>query len=366
MGYSIIFGDITQVKTDVIVNSLGIDGNVYGMVCEAILDAAKSPELTNYVDSLQNNNIGDIFITDSGELLCQKIFHIVTPFKFLDDKNNSLLEKAYVDILGKAIELGYKSIALPLIGCGANGYSEHEVSKVVTKVCGNLALKEYEEKHDILDVVLVSYVKPKRRHRERVEEEYYNARFFETPRVLTECNAVSISSDDSFEINKAPKTKTSSVKYKGISQNQIIKNILLIQKAYTYLKPEELLAVEIGNRPYAFVINHLNDIGMDDKEFILQGVPSDVKTRWSSRKEIEKINIYRIAFITKMNFSRLLQFMMINNKQFSPEDELDIFMIKYFEGKSFYKCYTLTEFSLLCFKECNVSLEYERTKKNYY
>ena len=347
MGYRINFGDITNFGSDLIVNSLGRNRSVYGMLCEAILNAAQSEELTNYINSLKNNKIGDIFVTDSGNLACKKILHIVTPFKHMDDNKNTLLEKAYNDLLNKAIELGYKSITLPFIGSGANGYTEHEVSEVVTKVCGDLALKEHEEHREILDITIVSYVKPRRRREREVREnEYYRNVNLEylNGKTYVDCDT-SIS-----YVSCPPKLSTKEI--------NIMKNYMLIQKAYSYFKNEDMLLVTC-KKPYDFVSRHLLEMGIDDREFIIQGVPGYVKSRWPKRTVIEKINIYRIAFISKMNFTRLLQFMMINNKQFSPNDELDMFMIKYFEGKTFYKCHSLCEFSLLCYKECNHKLDFD-------
>ena len=355
MGYTIKFGDITEFESDLIVNSLGTNGSVYGMLCEAILRAADSKELTNYIDSLKNCNIGDIYVTEPGKLSCKKILHIVTPFKYMDDDKNTLLEKAYNDLLKKAVELGYKTIVLPFIGSGANGYSEYEVSEVVTKVCGALALKEHEEKRPILDIIIVCYVKPRRRRREReerysLERECYES--FVDREVLCKC----MPTDGGMpEINK-PKRILST------DERNLIKNTLLIQKVYSYIDPDDMLLCKVKTRPYSFVMSQIAEMGIDDKEFIIQGVPSDVKSRWSKRTEIEKINIYRIAFISKMNLTRLLQFMMINNKHFNPEDELDIFMVKYFEGKSFYTCYNLAQFSILCYKECGVDLKFNRNK----
>lgn len=348
MGYLIKFGDITEFESDAIVNSLGINGNVYGMICESVLKAADSQALTSYIDSLVNNKIGDIYVTEAGKLNCKNILHIVTPFKRMDDANYSLLKKAYNDLLEKAISLGHKSIVLPLIGSGANGYSAQEVSSVVTSVCGDLALKEVETGKDILDITIVSYVKPRRQRRER-EFEFYE---YENT-----CCAPILNS-----YNNCKGAPTLSKK-----ELEIQRNTLLIAKATSSIKEDEMLIVPgASSRPYSFVIAQLIEKDMDEKEFIKQGVPSDIKTRWSKRKELEKQNIYRIAFISKMNFTRLVQFMMINNKSFSPEDKLDMFVINYFFGKKYYKCYDLTGFSLLCHKECQVQLEFDRTKKNDY
>ena len=67
--------DITFINVDVIVNSLGIKGDVYGSLCEDIIKYSFSSELKEYIDSLTNNKIGTIYETKGYYLPCKEIFH---------------------------------------------------------------------------------------------------------------------------------------------------------------------------------------------------------------------------------------------------------------------------------------------------
>ena len=45
MPFKVKYSDITTYKVDVIVNSLGVKGNVYGKLCKNIITKAKDQEL---------------------------------------------------------------------------------------------------------------------------------------------------------------------------------------------------------------------------------------------------------------------------------------------------------------------------------
>ena len=101
MPFKVKYSDITTYKVDVIVNSLGVKGNVYGKLCKNIITKAKDQELKQYIDK-QNNPVGTILVTSAGKLKANKIIHVVTPFKHMDNEKNELLVKAYKDCINKA------------------------------------------------------------------------------------------------------------------------------------------------------------------------------------------------------------------------------------------------------------------------
>ena len=145
MPINIRFDDITTYEVDAIVNSLGVDGSVFGRLCESILTKANNKNLIDYISS-SIRTVGTILVTDSYDLPCGNIIHIVTPFKNEDDEKNSNLIRAYERILDKAIENGYKSIALPFIGTGANGYDENDAYGAIMEACSKVLIEE--EKQD--------------------------------------------------------------------------------------------------------------------------------------------------------------------------------------------------------------------------
>ena len=89
MPLGVRFDDVTSCEVDVIVNSLGTKGCVYGRLCENIINTANDPVLKSFVDK-QVNPVGTLLVTGAGNLKAKKIIHIVTPFKHQDDENNTL------------------------------------------------------------------------------------------------------------------------------------------------------------------------------------------------------------------------------------------------------------------------------------
>lgn len=128
--------DITQVKCDVIVNSLGVRESVkvYGSICKSIINAARSSELKAEIDSHTGDaNPGKIYITKGYNLPAKNIIHIVTPY-FSKDDQMFALEFVYKLALMTAYKKGWKHIAMPIIGTGANGYPHAYVLRMLTSL----------------------------------------------------------------------------------------------------------------------------------------------------------------------------------------------------------------------------------------
>ena len=163
------FNDITKYEGDAIVNSIGVEGKLYGRLCKTILKEANDKELEIFINS-QYNQIGTVLVTKAGKLPCKNIIHVVTPFKKDDDGNNSNLIKAYESIISKALEIGIKSIAIPFIGTGANGYDENDAYESIMAACSQILIQEEKEDRDILDITVVAYLK-KQQSYQKVREE---------------------------------------------------------------------------------------------------------------------------------------------------------------------------------------------------
>lgn len=171
--------DITQVKCDVIVNSLGVRESVkvYGAICKSIVKAAKSSELESEINShTVDANPGKLYITKGYNLPTKNIIHIVTPY-FSKDEQMLALEFVYKLALMTAYKKGWRHIAIPIIGTGANGYPHAYVLKMLTAlveafsntyptmkvtVCMPvISSEDYEEKFDAkeLDKSIKEYFK---------------------------------------------------------------------------------------------------------------------------------------------------------------------------------------------------------------
>ena len=136
MSYEIRPLDITKVKCDAIVNSLGVRESVkvYGSICRSIVNAAHSQELKDEIASHSKDaNPCKIYITKGYNLPAKNIIHIVTPY-FSKDDQMLALEFVYKLALMTAYKKGWKHIAMPIIGTGANGYPHAYVLRMLTSL----------------------------------------------------------------------------------------------------------------------------------------------------------------------------------------------------------------------------------------
>lgn len=129
--------DITKFKGDVIINSVGVTSTIYGGVCGAILKAADSKELEQTIKSINDiYQVGEYFITEGYGLPSKNILHLVTP-NYKNDKRLALYKQCIVNILNECRYRKLKTIGIPKIGTGANGYDSGVVEKILIDMCGN-------------------------------------------------------------------------------------------------------------------------------------------------------------------------------------------------------------------------------------
>lgn len=146
----VVFGDITQSTSEVIVSSddcyLSMGGGVSGMIRKCAGEAI-------FIDTRKHipAKLGDVIVTSAGELLCKYIFHIVTiGTKQLSLNRNSQYE-SNPDIKRFVIEnsinkcfrllssLDLTSIAFPAIGAGVAKIPYEEVaSHMIRSIAANL------------------------------------------------------------------------------------------------------------------------------------------------------------------------------------------------------------------------------------
>lgn len=309
MGYHIEFSDIVSFKGDAIVNSLGVNGSVYGRLCKNIIQADKSNTIKNIIDNKINNKIGDVFVTPSGDLICNNVIHIVTPFKKIDDSNLSLLKKAYKDIIDLAIKLGYKTLALPFIGTGANGYTDNQAYEAIEYACEELIAKEEKQQESLLDITIIGYLK-----KERVQRRERNI----------DCCDGSI---EYANIIMGPSTGMM------FTPGNTYRHFVECANAMTEVNEEEFIYCSKPYKyPYDFILDYFAQTGKNDKDFPKIGIDPKKKYKLSTRYSYTKITIYRLAYICQMTMSQLVQFMFICEASFNPNNKLDVFMMNYFRG----------------------------------
>ena len=194
--YQTISADITTFDGDIIVNSLGAGERIElpGQLYRSILRSCDDPKaLMEEVTRIGKNlDFGEVYLTDSYGLPCKKILHVVTPFRRFDP-GHSKIAKTYEAILELALKSGLKSISVPPIGTGANGYDSDKVALIAQRICYRFSLE-----HPELDIYFNVYSVE---HRE--EEMFSNRRsrrhYEGEPRIFGHSNACKSSSSDEDE-----------------------------------------------------------------------------------------------------------------------------------------------------------------------
>lgn len=154
MPFNIIRDNITNLKTDAIVNAANERLLAGGGVCGAIFSAAGREKLQKECNKIGYCKTGNAVITKGYDLKAKYIIHTVGPLYGANPKNE---EKELYSCYKNSLELAKKkklsSIAFPLISSGIFGYPKNEAIKVATRAIKDFLL------HNEMNVYLVVYDK---------------------------------------------------------------------------------------------------------------------------------------------------------------------------------------------------------------
>lgn len=330
--------DITKSTSECIVNSLGTHVKEMGNICKAIYDASESKELKAYISNNTLGNVFDIKVTEAGKLPSKHIINIVMPYKY-EDTNNELLRKAFSLVIDKAIELKYKSIAIPYIGTGANGYDYDDIHETLNDVMFNYQYKQGIE----IDIISVRYHSLHKNRNLRNEEMIKERR-----------------SREGYSTSFC------------IKNDYTIDNVSKIQDAIrrNYNKHDEL-KVDVLCSPADFIRTAIKQRGGYSKVPRMNVILNNNarKNIASFKKIIKKEEIYSTAVVLKLNFTQIIQYMEISGYTFSPstKDNLDINIFNYIvNNNGFTKSDDdITDyFASLTSKTAMAILTYEPSRRN--
>lgn len=152
-------GDITEEKTDAIVNAAnstllgggGVDGAIHSKGGREIYNECRKIRETAYPKGLPT---GKAVITSGGNLLARFVIHTVGPIYGMNQGNDAeLLADCYKNCLQTAVENNLKTITFPSISTGAFHFPKHEAAKISSR-----AIKEFlEENEEIEQVRLIFF-----------------------------------------------------------------------------------------------------------------------------------------------------------------------------------------------------------------
>ncbi len=130
----LIFGDITKLEVDAIVNAANSSLMGGGGVDGAIHRAGGSVILAEYREIVARQGrceTGQAVITSGGNLPAKYVIHTVGPVWHGGNNNEAnLLQNAYVNSLQLAVKDGVETIAFPNISTGVYGFPKGKASKI--------------------------------------------------------------------------------------------------------------------------------------------------------------------------------------------------------------------------------------------
>lgn len=145
---NVLQGDITEAKTDAIVNAAnntllgggGVDGSIHRVGGKVILEQCKK---------IGGCPTGEAKITTAGNLPSNYVIHTVGPI-YKDGKSGekNLLYRAYYNSLIVAKEYNIKTITFPSISTGAYNYPIEEAVNIAIQ-----SIKDFIDKEDFISEI---------------------------------------------------------------------------------------------------------------------------------------------------------------------------------------------------------------------
>jgi O-acetyl-ADP-ribose deacetylase (regulator of RNase III) len=136
-------GDITEFTGDAIVNPANTLGLMGGGVALAIKRKG-GEEIEKEAVAQAPIGIGEAIVTNAYRLRCKKIIHAPTVIQPGGKSSVEYVLKAVEASLGKADQLGLKSIAFPLMGAGTGGLSVEESVTAIIKGIQSYSNRNFE------------------------------------------------------------------------------------------------------------------------------------------------------------------------------------------------------------------------------
>lgn len=123
MPFSIVRDDISRVHADVLVNAANVRLAPGGGVCGALFSAAGFDEMRAACEAIGGCATGDAVATPAFNLPARWCVHAVGPiWRGGRAHEEELLHRCYRSTFARAVELGARSVAFPLISAGIYGF----------------------------------------------------------------------------------------------------------------------------------------------------------------------------------------------------------------------------------------------------
>ena len=132
MPFSLVRDDISRVHADVLVNAANVRLAPGGGVCGALFSAAGFDEMRAACEAIGGCATGDAVATPAFNLPARWCVHAVGPiWRGGRAHEEELLHRCYRSAFARAVELGARSVAFPLISAGIYGFPVERALAIV-------------------------------------------------------------------------------------------------------------------------------------------------------------------------------------------------------------------------------------------
>ncbi len=153
MPFHIVYGDITQMQVDAIVNAASVSLKKRPGICAAIFHAAGEPLLQKACRDVGYCPPGKAVITPGFHLPARFIIHTASPGWFGSIHNaRRILKLCYFHSMGLAAAYRCKSLAFPLIFSGDYAIPRQEALKTAVA-----SIQLFLQQHPSMEIYLVLY-----------------------------------------------------------------------------------------------------------------------------------------------------------------------------------------------------------------
>lgn len=153
MPFSIVRDDISRVHADVLVNAANVRLAPGGGVCGALFSAAGFDEMRAACEAIGGCATGDAVATPAFNLPARWCVHAVGPiWRGGRAHEEELLHRCYRSAFARAVELGARSVAFPLISAGIYGFPVERALAIVRE-----EVAAFMRHHDEIELTLVVF-----------------------------------------------------------------------------------------------------------------------------------------------------------------------------------------------------------------
>ena len=319
MPFHLIRQDITKMDVDVVVNAANEQLQPGGGVCGAIYKAAGNTELQEATNQIGHCSVGQTVVTPAFQLQAKYIFHTVGPIWQGGLQNEAAkLASCYETALHTAHALQCESIAFPLISSGIYGYPKEQAYEIASRT-----IQAFLQTHE-LTVYLVLFDR---------------ASIFGTTSWKDEL----LEYIDDYYVSEAKKEPYNATRFRALKFEEKMEESIeyTVQSAEQFVIDLEKLEDTFQQRLFRWIdLKQLNEVNVYKKANITRKHFSKIRSNIDYQPK--KSTAIALAIALELSIDDTLDLLRCAGYTLSPSKRFDI-IIRHFIEREIYSTFTINE-----------------------